>query len=339
MLLKFAPSNLIQLLQEKNKNCLIVTGNEPVITNSIKDDISKFCAKTNIDKKIVTCEATSKVDELKTTLQNQSLFNAKILLDITFHNGKINSDLKSFIKSIIPQTPDSFFVLYFKKPTKEFLRSVWFNDLVKFSITLQAEEPNLNQIGLAIKERTVFHKITIEEEAIELLANLSLGNLLAAENEIKKISLVHRDKLIKTTDLIYHISNGSKFDGFQLLEYCIKGQLDKVILAIKYLQEEATEPLLLNGLFAWIFRAISKLKFSPNIIPNNQNLIKLRIFGNSQTLVLNALKGLSASQINASLNKIKEIDLICKGILVGEPWLELNRFSFGIARIMNKKSA
>ncbi|MGE4597218.1 MAG: DNA polymerase III subunit delta, partial [Methylophilaceae bacterium] len=66
---------------------------------------------------------------------------------------------------------------------------------------------------------------------------------------------------------------------------------------------------------------------------------KLRIFGNSQTLVLNALKGLSASQINASLNKIKEIDLICKGILVGEPWLELNRFSFGIARIMNKKSA
>ena len=81
-----------------------------------------------------------------------------------------------------------------------------------------------------------------------------------------------------------------------------------------------------------------KLKFSLNEPITNTKLIELRIFGSSQELVKNAIKRLSKKQIEASLLKIKEIDLICKGLRTGDPWLELNRFAFGISRLINKKS-
>jgi len=94
---------------------------------------------------------------------------------------------------------------------------------------------------------------------------------------------------------------------------------------------------MLNGLFSWMFTAISKLKFSSDGSITNSKLMELRIFGTSQDLVRNALNTLSINQIEASILKIKEIDLICKGINIGNPWLEINRFSFGIARLFNNK--
>ena len=135
------------------------------------------------------------------------------------------------------------------------------------------------------------------------------------------------------------MSDGSKFDSFKLLDFCISGQLNKTAQALSYFEEEGMEPLMLNGLFSWLFTAISKLKFSSSGPVTNSKLMELRIFGSTQELVRASLNKLSTNQIEASLVKIKEIDLICKGIHTGDPWLEINRFAFGISRLFNKKIA
>jgi DNA polymerase-3 subunit delta len=62
----------------------------------------------------------------------------------------------------------------------------------------------------------------------------------------------------------------------------------------------------------------------------------MRIFGSSQVLVKNTLNTLSKNQIETILIRIKDIDLICKGLNKGDPWLELKRLSFGLSRIVNK---
>ena len=67
--------------------------------------------------------------------------------------------------------------------------------------------------------------------------------------------------------------------------------------------------------------------------------MELRIFGTTQALVRTSLDKLTSNQVEASLIKIKEIDLICKGMCIGDSWLEINRFAFGISRLFNKKTA
>ena len=144
---------------------------------------------------------------------------------------------------------------------------------------------------------------------------------------------------INIKKLILQITNGSRFHSFKLLDYCMSGQMQKTAQALSYFEEEGLEPLMINGLFSWIFTAISKLKFSSDGSITNAKLVELRIFGTSQGLVHSAVNKLSLSQIEASLLKIKEIDLICKGVNIGNPWLEINRFAFGISRLFNKKTA
>ena len=172
-----------------------------------------------------------------------------------------------------------------------------------------------------------------------MLSNLSLGNLLSAENELIKLSLIGLGDNIDIKKLISHVSNGSRFDSFKLLDYCMSGQMQKTAQALSYFEEEGIEPLILNGMFSWIFTAISKLKFSADSSVTTSKLIELRIFGTTQELVRASLNKLSSKQIEASLIKIKEIDLICKGLHIGNSWLEINRFVFGIARLFNKKTA
>ena len=119
----------------------------------------------------------------------------------------------------------------------------------------------------------------------------------------------------------------------------MSGQIKKTAQALSYFEEQGIEPLMLNGMFSWVFTAISKLKFSSDRSVTNSKLIELRIFGTTQELVRTSLTILSSRQVAASLIKIKEIDLICKGMCIGDPWLEINRFVFGISRLFNKKSA
>ena len=219
------------------------------------------------------------------------------------------------------------------------MKSAWFNEIKRSSLQLEAKEPTIQQIQDAIKVRANFYNLNLDDESLSLLSNLSLGNLLAAENEIIKLSLLDINTNIDAKKLISHISNGSKFDSFKLLDFCMTGQIKKTAQALSYFEEEGIEPLILNGLFSWVFTAISKLKFSPNDSVTNEKLIELRIFGTTQALVRTSLDKLTSNQVEASLIKIKEIDLICKGMCIGDSWLEINRFAFGISRLFNKKTA
>jgi len=334
--MNFVPENLLDKLNKQNKSFIVAYGNEPVLISSIKKDLSKACKQLNIEKQSIVYDIKISVDEMKSKFQNQSLFSQKTLFEITFSNGKISTEVKNFLKSISGKIDDNIFIIYFINPTKEFLKTAWYNKLIENCMTISAQEPSAKEIRAAIKQRAIFYKIKIDEEGLEILTNMSLGNLLFAENEIKKLSLIFKEDPINAKDLIHQLSNGSKFDGFQLLELCINGEMNKALLAIKYLQQEAMHPIMINGIFAWFFRALIKLKYSSNLV-SNSSFQKLRIFGNSQKLAHKALLKLNVSEVERSLRKIKEIDFISKGLQEGDAWFELNAFCFRISRIMGKK--
>ena len=335
----FAPRNIIEKIKELNKNCVIILGNEPVVSTHIKKEIKSFTDLNNIEYQSINFDTPDKINDLRLLFDNGSLFSNKTLYSISIAAGRVLDEIKKFIIKGIEENSNDFFIIHFQKSTKELLKSSWYQELIKKSLKLEANEPTLNQIQQAIKARADFHNVNLDNESISLLSNLSSSNLLSAENEIIKLSLLGLGADIDIIKLISNISNGSKFQSFKLLDYCMSGQIQKTAQALSYFEEEGMEPLILNGMFSWIFIAISKLKCSDGGSVTNTKLIELRIFGTTQELVRNSINKLSSKQIEASLIKIKEIDLICKGLQIGDPWLELNRFVFGISRVFNKKTA
>ena len=336
MLVKFAPTNILTELKENKKNCLVIVGKEPIQIGTIKDDINQSCQKNSIDKILIKVENGIDLNQLDHTFNNQSLFSSQIIYEFEVSDGIIKKEIKESILKKIGEHTDSYFIFYFKKDFKEFKKQNWYEILKHLSQIIIAEEPNTEQITQAIKDRAHFRQVKLTDEAKKLLTNYSMGNLMQAENDIKKLKLIYDKQEVDESMLLSLITNGSKYDGFNFIEHCINGDMKKTNEAAQYLKEEGVQPLMINGLFAWFFKAVSRIKLSSNQSINTNVLMKLRIFGTSQNLASQTIRSLTAKQVVACLNKIQEIDQIGKGIKMGDPWLEINRFSMGIAKMMNR---
>jgi DNA polymerase-3 subunit delta len=336
MLVKFAPTNILTELKENKKNCLVIVGKEPIQIGTIKDDINQSCQKNSIDKILIKVENGIDLNQLDHTFNNQSLFSSQIIYDFEVSDGIIKKEIKESILKKIGEHTDSYFIFYFKKDFKEFKKQNWYEILKHLSQIIIAEEPNTEQITQAIKDRAHFRQVKLTDEAKKLLTNYSMGNLMQAENDIKKLKLIYDKQEVDESMLLSLITNGSKYDGFNFIEHCINGDMKKTNEAARYLREEGVQPLMINGLFAWFFKAVSRIKLSSNQSINTNVLMKLRIFGTSQNLASQTIRSLTTKQVVACLNKIQEIDQIGKGIKMGDPWLEINRFSMGIAKMMNR---
>ena len=336
MLVKFAPTNILTELKENKKNCLVIVGKEPIQIGTIKDDINQSCQKNSIDKILIKVENGIDLNQLDHTFNNQSLFSSQIIYDFEVSDGIIKKEIKESILKKIGEHTDSYFIFYFKKDFKEFKKQNWYEILKHLSQIIIAEEPNTEQITQAIKDRAHFRQVKLTDEAKKLLTNYSMGNLMQAENDIKKLKLIYDKQEVDESMLLSLITNGSKYDGFNFIEHCINGDMKRTNEAAQYLKEEGVQPLMINGLFAWFFKAVSRIKLSSNQSINTNVLMKLRIFGTSQNLASQTIRSLTTKQVVACLNKIQEIDQIGKGIKMGDPWLEINRFSMGIAKMMNR---
>ena len=336
MLVKFAPTNILTELKENKTNCLVIAGKEPIQICTIKDDINKSCQINSIDKILIKVENGIDLNQLDHTFNNQSLFSSQIIYEFEVSDGIIKKEIKESILKKIGEHKDSYFIFYFKKDFKEFKKQNWYEILKHLSQIIIAEEPNTEQVTKAIEDRANFRQVKLTDEAKKLLTNYSMGNLIQAENDIKKLKLIYDKQEVDESMLLSLITNGSKYDGFNFIEHCINGDMKKTNEAAVYLREEGVQPLMINGLFAWFFKAVSRIKLSSKQSINTTILMKLRIFGTSQNLATQTIRSLTAKQVVACLNKIQEIDQIGKGIKMGDPWLEINRFSMGIAKMMNR---
>jgi DNA polymerase III subunit delta len=326
----------IERLREKSKNCIVIVGGEPVITNQTLSICKKYFETINFGLETISLDLNTTISDLGPIFSDGSLFNNSTLYNISLVTGKISDNVKTTITHSISNRIGDFFIVNVKTDSKDFKKSTWFRLLEKISLVIEASEPNPAEIIEAIKNRSRFHGVSLTEEATSLIAELSEGSLLTAENEIIKLSLMNNDEKVDVIDISNSISNGSKYDSFQLLDCCFHGKIAETHKVIGYLEEEGVEPLLINGLYAWLFRAILNIKISKQGGYSQDAFAKFRVYGTSQKLVINGAAKMTHRQIEASMNKIRDIDLICKGLLVGNPWLELNRFVTGLSRILNK---
>ena len=164
----FSPKEIIEKIKELNKNCIIILGNEPVVSNHIKKEIRCFSDLNNIEYKSINLDKTTKLNDVKPLFENDSLFTNKTQFSILISSGRLLDGIKQFIVKVILDNTDDLFVFRFQNPTKELLKSSWFQEINKKSIQLEAEEPNSQKIQQAIKARADFHGLNIDNESIAL---------------------------------------------------------------------------------------------------------------------------------------------------------------------------
>jgi DNA polymerase-3 subunit delta len=154
------------------------------------------------------------------------------------------------------------------------------------------------------------------DEALELLAERTEGNLLAAHQELEKLTLLARDGRVTADTVLASVADSARFDVFQLGEAVLAGDAERALRVLGGLRAEGTEPTL--ALWA-LTKALRDLWGAITGPPG----AKPRAWQRQAAALEKGVRRASRLSFPALTVRAGRADRMVKGRLLGDPWDEM----------------
>ncbi len=119
--------------------------------------------------------------------------------------------------------PDNLLLVVTTRPEKEVWSSAWLKAFEKHGVFVQTWPVEIKRLPAWIAERAARLGIAFERGAAELLAERVEGNLLAAQQELEKLALLHPGARLDIEAVQAAVANSARYDVFQLGEAALAG--------------------------------------------------------------------------------------------------------------------
>lgn len=264
-----------------------------------------------------------------------SLFATQRIVEMNIAGAKTTTATTKILKEITA-TPLANTILLIRtgKLDSRSEQAAWFKALEKNGIVIQIWPIALDQLPGWILQRAKKSGLNLTPDAAKLLADLVEGNLLAAAQEIEKLSLFQSDanKTIDASAIAKIITDNARFDIFSLVECAVSGNSSRSLRIIDNLQAEGTEPVLILWALSREVRTMAELaRQSKQGVPLGSLFSQFRIWEKRQAGVRRFLQQHNQQSCWKLLLESAKIDRIIKGAATGNVWNELKQLALKIA--------
>ncbi len=332
--MKLPAEQLAQHLERPPRTLYIISGDEPLGVMEAQDAIRAAARRNGYsERETFIVERGFNWQKLKASSQSLSLFATLRIVEISIPNGKPGVDgSKALQEYAADLPPDTLTIICLPRIDKKD-QGVWFQRLEEAGTLIQIYPVDPERLPAWINARLKTQGQQADTETLEFIANQVEGNLLAAHQEIQKLGLLFPPGRLSLEQVRDAVLNVSRFDAFQLGDAMLSGDVGRTVKVLEGLKAEGVAPVALLGVLMWLLRGALKVKSAQ---AEGMDLMaafgQARIFGDRQHLMRQALSRLSLKRLQNVLLKAAEIDKINKGLLDGEPWLELSRLCLAVAK-------
>jgi DNA polymerase-3 subunit delta len=211
--------------------------------------------------------------------------------------------------------------------------SKWYRATESKGIHLQLWPVAANQLPGWIAKRLEYQGFQASKEALHLLADRVEGNLLAAEQEIRKIGMLLDNKVLDVEDVMSVVTDNARHNIFGFIDAALSQQIDKLSRMLGHIRAEGVQPPVVLWAMArdlrLLFLVADALIHQRN---PDQALDAQRVWKSRRQLLVAAGRRKQAAYWAACLSRCSKIDRMIKGIADGNPWDELLQLGFRLAR-------
>jgi DNA polymerase III subunit delta len=314
----------------------VLLGDEPLAQSEILDTIRLKARQLGYEERTsYTADRAFNWQQISHFAQSSSLFTNLRLLEISIPSGKPGVDGGKILKDLAQnRLIDTTVLLLIPSLDKDTKNSAWFSALDKHAVIIEMKEVSVQQLPQWIAKRLKQQHQETNEETLLFLAHQVEGNLLGANQEILKLGLLYPQGALSLDQVKDSVLSVSRHDAFQLGEAVLAGDTARTVKVLQALQDEGEQPLAVMNPLLWRFKPLAELKLAQTRGENlGQAMTHARVFGSKQDAIKRAVTKLSLRQIEAILQKLAEIDQIAKGVMEGDPWLEISRLCFGLSTL------
>jgi DNA polymerase-3 subunit delta len=325
------PDQLADILGKQIHPVYLITGDEPLQVMESADAVRASCRRQDYtEREVFDVDASFDWQRLREEACSLSLFSSRRLLDLRMPSAKPGREGAQALKAYASDIPqDTVLLITSGKLESAQKKSAWFNALDQVGVVSQCWPVGPERLPAWIKQRFQRRGMQPGRDVVGYVCQRVEGNLLAAAQEIDKLSLLVGPGAIDIETVREAVADSSRFDVFELADSALAGDQRRVIRILHGLHAEGLEPVLVTWALAKDIRLLAAVGADRNSA--DYVLKQGGVWQNRMPLFKSCLSRHPAAGFKRMLQRCAKIDGISKGQQPGNVWDELETLVFQLA--------
>jgi DNA polymerase-3 subunit delta len=320
-----SPEQLKASLEKRMGALYVFVGDEALLLDEARQAVLSQARKAQVGERL-RFEADNRFDwqSLNHISANLSLFAERRLIDLRIPTGQPGKEGAEFLKSLAASqslaasTSADIWVISLPKLDSAAQKTVWFTALREAATTVIFWPVLLRDLPHWIENRGRAAGLQLDPDAAKLIAERVEGNLLAAKQELDKLSLLNLPNPISAESLLATIMDQSRFNPFDLGDALLEGDRARAAHLLARLRDEGAEVILILWVLSRELRLLASLD-DPAAVE------RLPVPKGRKPLYARAARRAPSAHWLKLLGRCAQIDRAIKGVAQGEPWQMLDR--------------
>jgi DNA polymerase III subunit delta len=351
--MQIAAAQLPQHLSKGLKSLYTLHGDEALLIQEAADAIRAAARTQGFTERSVHTVAGAHFDwsEVLAAGGSMSLFGDKQIVEVRIPSGKPGKEGSPAIQKMAEQSQgnDGLLTLFIlPKLDKMSKTGAWFSALDSFGITLEVQDIDRRALAPWLTQRLAAAGLRVKsgeegERTLKFFADRVEGNLLAAHQEIQKLSLLHPSTTDTPKELSFEnveaaVLNVARYDVFKLSEAVLAGNMVRTQRMLDGLQAEGEAEVLVHWALSEDIRNLHRVRsLMDEGKPLPMALTEARVWGIKQRLYERILPRLTALESANLLHAAHITDGIVKGLKSPgwpmQPWAALHQLAAMVCKV------
>jgi DNA polymerase-3 subunit delta len=319
-----------------------LSGDEPFQLGQACDLIRRAAQQQGYsERQVFHAERGFDWQRLTQASDNLSLFAERKVIDLRLGAGKLNAEASAVLQRYLARPPaDTVLLISGDKVEAAQQKSAWFSAIDTIGVILQVWPIETARLPAWITQRLRQRELHASPDAVQFLADQVEGNLLAADQEIEKLSLLYGTGALTLEQMQSAVADSARFDIFGLVDEAMRGQPARATRMLYGLQAEGMDPILILWALAREIRALAlmaeQLARGSSV---DQAMAQQHVWDKRKPLVRQALQRGKLPVWRRLLARCAQADRLIKGMGAGKIWNELLELTVAVAGKPSLKNA
>jgi DNA polymerase-3 subunit delta len=312
----------------------LVSGDEPLLTDEAAAEIRAAArAKGYAERQSWQAETHFDWRGWLAGFDSLSLFSNLRLVELRLPTGKPGLEGGKTLEAWAANPPaDTILLITSPRLDKATLSTKWATAVERAGILVQTAPPSIERLPDWIGERLARHQMKADREILDWLAMRVEGNLLAAHQEIEKLSLMApvrqpgQSVKLSLKTVRGAVTDVARYDVSDLSDAFLKGDAARFCRVLDGLQNEGEALILILTVLGNEIRTLYRINAG---LAQGQRMPALmqaaRVWDSKQPLVERAIKRAGPEKLIQAMRGLSRLDRAAKGLLREDPWDELKQ--------------